>query len=151
MGTRSRIAIQKDDGSFDSIYVHWDGYLSYVGTILDKHYRDPDKVKALVALGGVSSLGIDIGFPADTTAYHRDRGEDLNIDHSADLAALSKAADDGSAEYLYVFAGDNWFVSRPGFLRSAFGAFKGDNMTGIFEQAGFDLLSDALKERETLP
>ena len=38
MATRSRIAIEKQDGTVDSIYCHWDVYLSHNGKILFNHY-----------------------------------------------------------------------------------------------------------------
>lgn len=93
MGTRSTIAIQNADGTVTGIYCHWDGYLSHNGQILQDHYRDEADVRALIALGDLSSLNREIGerHPFDTynlkeeekdprweqwtTAYGRDRGE----------------------------------------------------------------------------
>ena len=59
MSTRSRIAIEHD-GKFESIYCHHDGYLEYVGRKLQKHYDDPVKVRELMKLGDISSLGNDL-------------------------------------------------------------------------------------------
>ena len=36
MSTRSNIAIKRKNGTVESIYCHWDGYLSYNGKILLK-------------------------------------------------------------------------------------------------------------------
>jgi len=94
MGTRSRIAVMHGDNC-KSIYCHWDGYLEYNGSILQKHY-DSAKANNLVALGDLSSLKPEIGekhafsqfeLRAEevqaykeltenwTTFYGRDRGE----------------------------------------------------------------------------
>ena len=93
MGTRSRIAVMHGDNC-KSVYCHWDGYLEYNGSILQKHY-DSAKANNLVALGDLSSLKPEIGiqhafgyhgteisaedyetqFGNMCTFYGRDRGE----------------------------------------------------------------------------
>jgi hypothetical protein len=83
MGTRSTIAIQNEDGTVTGIYVHWDGYLSHNGRILQENYTDEAKVRELIALGDLSSLGAEIGTKhnfdrapdGECNAYGRDRGE----------------------------------------------------------------------------
>lgn len=85
MGTRSTIALEFADGTVQSIYCHWDGYLEHNGQILLKHYQDPFEVRELIDLGNMSSLGAEIGekqdFDTHTSAsntclfYGRDRGE----------------------------------------------------------------------------
>lgn len=95
MATRSTIAIEYADGTVDQVYCHWDGYLENNGVILRDHYTDPFKVRDLIDLGDISSLGPNIGrkhafspFEGDkadyeaaqeegcTTFYGRDRGEE---------------------------------------------------------------------------
>ena len=62
MGTRSNIGIkEKDNVSY--IFCHWDGYLSNNGVILNMFYRDIEKVKKLISLGSISSLGYDCEIP----------------------------------------------------------------------------------------
>ena len=90
MATRSRIAIEKEDGTVLSIYCHWDGYPSNNGKILQENYQDREKVEKLISLGSISSLAPEVDIPEGSdhsfntpdrnivTAYHRDRGEDLN-------------------------------------------------------------------------
>lgn len=90
MATRSTIAMENPDGSVTSIYCHWDGYPENNGQILLDHYSDPKKVKALIALGSISSLGDQVAppkgsrhsfnspIPGVTVAYHRDRGEAMS-------------------------------------------------------------------------
>ena len=121
MATRSRIGIETENGHIESIYCHWDGYPSHNGKILAEHYTDPEKIKALIALGDISSLKENVG-PADgvkhsfdepaenvTVAYHRDRGEELTkarVNYSMDGFERSDYE-----EYGYVFTKDNqWQV-----------------------------------------
>lgn len=85
MATRSRIAIEKEDGSVESIYCHWDGYPSHNGQVLLDFYSDREKAQALIDLGDISSLAPNLepqgkhsfNEPESGTvvAYGRDRGE----------------------------------------------------------------------------
>ncbi len=77
MGTRSTIALEFADGTVSQVYCHWDGYLENNGKILQTHYTDPFKVRALVDLGGFSSLCATVEETADE-AYTK-RGEDLDV------------------------------------------------------------------------
>jgi len=87
MATRSRIALERENGTVVSIYCHNDGYLNGVGSTLATHYTDPKKVQSLISLGDLSSIGAKLEPPAGekhsfdnpirgvTIAYRRDRGE----------------------------------------------------------------------------
>ena len=87
MATRSRIAIEKEDGTVESIYCHWDGYPENNGKILVENYKDHKKVQALIDLGDISSLAPNVEAAPDAghtfndpvdgvvVAYGRDRGE----------------------------------------------------------------------------
>lgn len=96
MATRSTIAIEFADGTVQQVYCHWDGYLENNGAILQEHYMDPCKVRELIDLGDMSSLGEEVGvkhpfspyeveglsyedykakYSNMTTFYGRDRGE----------------------------------------------------------------------------
>ena len=83
MGTRSTIALEYADGTVDQIYCHWDGYLEHNGKILAKHYIDPFKLRQMMDLGDMSSLGERIGTQhafdkapeGECTFYKRDRNE----------------------------------------------------------------------------
>ena len=87
MATRSRIAIEKENGTVESIYCHWDGYPENNGRILIENYKDHEKVQALIDLGDISSLAPNVeadphtrhtfNDPVDgvVVAYGRDRGE----------------------------------------------------------------------------
>jgi hypothetical protein len=113
MSTRSNIGIERDGGKVEAIYCHSDGYLDWNGRILDEHYRDREKVEALVALGDISSLHPEIGekHPWDALesgvvrAYHRDRGEawkDVKPRTFETRAAWLKAGGI-DIEYFYLF------------------------------------------------
>lgn len=87
MSTRSRIGIIEADGTVTSIYCHNDGYPSYNGRVLFQHYKNEEKIRDLISLGNISSLGEEIGEKIDfdnyqlrennkqVVAYKRDRGE----------------------------------------------------------------------------
>lgn len=83
MGTRSTIALEFADGTVQQVYCHWDGYLSHNGKILQEHYSDPFKLRDLIDLGDMSSLGERIGTQhafdkapqGECTFYLRDRKE----------------------------------------------------------------------------
>ena len=105
MATRSRIAIEDQDGIVSSIYCHFDGYLSGVGKLLKEYYTTQPKVQALIELGDISSLDMT---PTSTVAYHRDRGEDLNQLEHKDIESFFNGIIE---QYGYLFTKDNrWLV-----------------------------------------
>ena len=118
MATRSKIAIEDQDGTVRSIYCHWDGYPSHHGPILLEHYTTQEKVESLIALGSISSLAPETEIPEGVThnfenategivvAYHRDRGEDLSIKAHGSVNDFVKS---DVEEYGYVFtAAGEW-------------------------------------------
>ena len=126
MGTRGRIAIQNSDGTFTSIYTHWDSYPSNNGKLLLEHYMDESKVRGLMDLGDLSSLGSELGGKhdfdthvadkrTDCNAYGRDRGEkNMSAHVSNSIAELTDVAGGCGAEYLYIFRNGEWsFKSIP--------------------------------------
>ena len=89
ISTRSRIGIINKDGSIESIYCHYDGYIEGVGNILNNHYKDINRIRSLISLGDISHIEKNItpnpNFPHEfgdneqqdvTVAYHRDRNEE---------------------------------------------------------------------------
>ena len=120
MATRSRIAIENENGTVTSIYCHYDGYPSGVGETLQQHYTDHEKVKKLISLGSLSSLyenvdipeGVkhDFNRPADgiTVAYHRDRGDNLDYASHSSVDYFFKS---DIQEYGYCFtAAGEWLA-----------------------------------------
>jgi hypothetical protein len=129
MGTRSDIIVKRANGTFTKIYCHWDGYLSNNGRILLEHYTTQEKCEALVDLGGISSLGEEIGEKHDfdysmkldrngpeyarirsmCNVYGRDRGETGN--EGEDYPDLLSAFNSESNEYSYFWIDGQWYVS----------------------------------------
>ena len=112
MGTRSNIVRENADGSFDSIYCHWDGYPDNNGRLLYEHYQDPAKIQALLDLGDLSSLGEEIGERhsfdnaprEECNAYGRDRGETgTECRHYANAEALAAMLKESWTEWVYVW------------------------------------------------
>jgi hypothetical protein len=112
MATRSRIAIENQDGSVTSIYCHWDGHIETNGRILDEAFNTANKLNALIALGDISSLGRSI---EDTKAYARDLGEDLNQTTYEGVEDLFESGFNSGEEYVYCFIKDGrWLVNEYG-------------------------------------
>jgi hypothetical protein len=128
MATRSRIAIENQDGTVTSIYCHYDGYLSGVGKLLKEYYTTQTKVEALIELGDISSLDMT-PFRMSTVAYARDRGEDLNQTTYDNVPTLFEAGFNSGVEYIYCFTKDNrWIVSRGGPVVDLQLALKGEDV-----------------------
>ena len=111
MATRSRIAIENQDGKVKSIYCHWDGYLGGVGKTLFNHY-DKEKLEKLIELGDISSLGEST---EDTVAYARDRNEDLNFTTFPNVEDLFDYGFESGIEYIYCLTNSGiWLVNELG-------------------------------------
>lgn len=115
MATRSRIGIENPDGTIESIYCHWDGYLDHNGYILQTHYQETSRIRELMALGDLSVLGSEIGKAHDfdqaagheCNAYGRDRGErDVGSKTHTTREALLTIGE----EYTYLYAQGQWLV-----------------------------------------
>lgn len=140
MGTRSTIALEFADGTVEQVYCHWDGYLEHNGKILAEHYSDPFKLRDLIDMGDMSSLGKVIGKkhpfgPAYnetniekkakvqkevdeareagyTTFYKRDRGEE-GCESNKFLDFQDYLAHHQYQEYEYILRRDgNWYVKQ---------------------------------------
>jgi hypothetical protein len=118
MSTHSNIGILNQDESVTSIYCHFDGYLDGVGRILFEHYKDETKIRQLMDLGDISSLGPEIGNKVDRTsydlddqqciAYGRDYGEKNceSQNYISEKEYLKNAND-----FAYLFKNGAWYVS----------------------------------------
>lgn len=135
MATRSTIALEFADGTVQQVYCHWDGYLEHNGAILFEHYADPFKLRDLIDMGDVSSLGrvvgekhpfsphesadakaaYDIAMDAGyTTFYGRDRSED-GVSARKFVNFEDYKANHQYEEYEYILRPDgNWYVSQYG-------------------------------------
>lgn len=117
MSTRSHIGILNTSNrhtpkSCEMIFCHWDGYPSNNGSLLLNHWIGAKKVRALMALGDISSLDKELGEKHDfdnldtgsVNAYGRDRGETGTESHKyATLEELCNSLADTWAEYIYMY------------------------------------------------
>ena len=109
MSTRSRIAIENQDGTVISVYCHFDGYVKGVGKTLFENYNR-EKTEQLVELGDISQLNEST---ETTIAYARDRGEDLNKTIYIDVEELFEMNSRGGLDYVYCLTKDNiWLVNK---------------------------------------
>lgn len=133
MATRSTIALEFADGTVQQVYCHWDGYLEHNGQILFENYTNPFKLRDLIDMGDLSSLGPVVGekhpfSPHSSkedealyehakdqgycTFYGRDRGEEgVAAKKFADFADY--VANHQYEEFEYILRKDgNWYVSK---------------------------------------
>ena len=101
MATRSLIAKQNEDGTYNAIYCHWDGYPSSNGVILVENYKTLSDVDQLLALGDLSSLNSMLNL---TVAYHRDMDREYEAaDYIETFEALKKFGSECNVDYIYVY------------------------------------------------
>jgi hypothetical protein len=121
MATRGTIAFENEDGSIDVVYSHWDNYLASNGALLVQNYNTPEKVKQLLALGDISSLGSYVAEPGvnpsftrksdlgDYTVYYAYRGEEVRVNRWGSFDDYER--NQQFEEYNYLFTKDNvWSV-----------------------------------------
>lgn len=118
MATRSRIGIMENDGTVKSVYCHWDGYPDNNGKILVENYNSEEKVRALLALGDISSLDAEVrpanGAKQDfekpisgVTLCYADRGE-TDCEARVDADGDQFAQDCEEFGYLYDPRTNQW-------------------------------------------
>ncbi len=103
MSTRSRIARLLDDGSYRSVYVHFDG--DQIGQILKTYYPSEQDARMIISHGDLSSIA-----PDRLDAY-RDQGESwekIRPQSSPDLSHLIGLAWETGAEFLYYWQDGGW-------------------------------------------
>ena len=130
MSTRSRIAVKFQDGSIKSIYVHHDGYVSYMGKMLVEHHNNQEFAELLVSFGDASSIcensepltsshsfenrenGVSVYYGRD----RQDNDADANIHESYDDYIKNEVLVEESwdIEFFYYFDGDSWNVFETG-------------------------------------
>ena len=103
MATRSRIAVELQDGTVKSVYCHWDGYPDGVGNdLLNMNFSSTREVEDFVDEGSRST--VDESY---YVKYGESRGEELE---EPDVHASAEEYFDGDIEeygYLYTKEG-NW-------------------------------------------
>ena len=103
MSTRSRIAVLLADGSYRSIYCHFDGDL--VGQILREYFPTEQDARVLVDLGDISYIS------KDGAKSYKEMGDPWHLVKpkcSTDLQALTVLAYDTGAEYLHYWQEGQW-------------------------------------------
>jgi hypothetical protein len=121
MATRSMIGVQRDNGTIEAIYCHWDGYMEHHGPILLNAYNGPRKIEALIRQGDLSCLGSILVADA-TGAEDEDACSNINGyvggdgDDSECSAKVYADLDDLRArqtwcEYFYVHKEGQWYVA----------------------------------------
>jgi hypothetical protein len=125
MGTRSLVGVMHGTVC-KSVYCHYDGYLSYTGQILQKHY-DSTKANALVARGdnsGVKETLEEMNFYEDRQSEGEDVKEFINstpwqVAHTFD--EFLDQVQGCFAEYYYVMKEGRWYAGAvydtPGLIK----------------------------------
>lgn len=109
MSTHAIIAIS-DGINIRVSYVHFDGYPSHTGVILNAHYNSPDKINSLIDLGELSAIGTDTDH---CQAYGRDRGEKgIEPKKFTSLSNLIAYGKSYYAAYIYLFEDNRWVVKH---------------------------------------
>ena len=127
MATRSRIGILNEDKmTVQSIYCHWDGFLSNNGKLLNEHWTDGPLVKELINRGDMASLGTSL----EETQFYGE-GKEFPPASEARSHSLIRWVDSGhDYEYLFTPSLGTWSYRNAG-----------EDIRGPWT-----LLSDALKE-----
>lgn len=111
MPTRALIGIENPDGTVTAIYCHYDGYPEGVGATLKRSYRSELKIRKLLDLGSIATLGDGVELSMGTDAYYRDHGEHepTNLKY-ASVDSYKKRYKKSWADYAYLFSGGKWSV-----------------------------------------
>ena len=132
MSTRCRIGIQNENGTISSIYCHHDGYIDGgVGERLYIHYTNEEKIRKLLELGDMSSLGTEPvsnlnawktpGFckdwhkeymklhPENMCDTYASRGEDCPAKTVQTEKDYLKQTEDCWGEFAYLFKDNKWY------------------------------------------
>ena len=116
MGTRSRVAVMHGNVC-KSVYCHYDGYLSYTGEILNRHY-DSTLANALVSRGDNSGVKETL----EEMNFYMDRGEtDVSWQVSHTFEEFLEQVEGCGGEYYYVMKDGVWYAGAvydtPGLIK----------------------------------
>ncbi len=138
MGTRSRVAVMHGTVC-KSVYCHYDGYLSYTGDILNKHY-DSTAANMLIARGdnsGVKETLEAMNFYEDREAQGEDVSEFLDSTPWAVAHSFEEFLDQVEGcggEYYYIMRDGVWYAGcvyeTEGLIKNGLVALK-DAMTAL--------------------
>lgn len=108
MSTRCQISALLGDDLAGCIYVHYDGYPEGVGTVLQNHYTDTDKISALIALGDCSSIGKSIEECDPYSQYPDEILDDIAPTYANTPEMAAEQHYRGDEIYLYIWNGNSW-------------------------------------------
>lgn len=104
MATRSLISIKNEDGTYDGVYCHFDGYPTGVGSKLSRFYKTEEKIRELIDRGDMSCLEGEL----DDCEFYTKRGEELHNYKGLQANVILKKALDIGCEYFYTFFKGEW-------------------------------------------
>lgn len=111
MSTRSRIGIEREDGSVKSLYCHYDGHPDTVGRILAESYPTRESAEGLLELGDLSQLGESLdacdAYCRDWDQAWEDNRPKAHSDEEEYLMSVVTAA----VRYVYLFRDSGWHVA----------------------------------------
>jgi hypothetical protein len=122
MSTNSTVAVKTDTG-YKSVYVHWDGYFSYMYPMLSENYGSQERAEALVSFGDASFIdkrimpsqgsGHSFANPEEDVCifYHRDRGE--SWEHNKPKVRTKEEVLK-TQYYVYIFEDGQWKAYQGG-------------------------------------
>jgi len=107
MSTNSLVSYLKEDGSFVSTYVHYDGYVTGVGLTLLDHYNSDERALAVSTAGYFSSLSEDMEESRKTAVHSHYEGDySENREEFEDYIRR-----DAGLEYVYLWSDGCWSVA----------------------------------------
>ena len=125
MGTRSTISILNTNGTLNSIYCQFDGYLAGIGESLYMHYNEVEKVEKLISMGAVVSLQQEIDIPEGalhnfdsripnvTVFFQRDDQNNNSHFQSFNFTDLANFFENNSFQgfdYLFKVKNNKWYL-----------------------------------------
>ena len=125
MATRSNIIVKRADGTYKSVYVHFDGYPSARAPLLLDHYNTQELAEKLVEPGDISVLAescelvpghsFDTRAPGLTVYYGRDRGETGCEGQVGATLDEVWPGEDSWSEWVYLWEDGGWtYAPLPG-------------------------------------
>lgn len=126
MSTSSTIALKVGKDQYRAVSCHADGYLSWNGRMLLKHYNRINQITAIINLGDLSSLDTSIEKPEGHTFknklngysvfYGRDRGDAKEQIEAQTVKGLKELVKLYETDYYYVYDLDagGWYYNKGG-------------------------------------
>ena len=109
MSTHALIGI-KEDQQVKALYVHWDGGLWGAGAALAQDYREDDKIRCLIDLGGCSALMPGIPLENISNGAYDEPPTVFSLEDWQNAFANWEMF--ASAEYFYLWDGAEWTVAQ---------------------------------------